>query len=303
MGKKFTLKEETICNFLVTEKRKKVWKIELELFERLVEVCEKYHLKYFLLGGSIIGAVRHKGFIPWDDDIDVAMFRDDYNKLLEVSSKEFSGDMFFQTPYTDTLFRGHAQLRKENTTAILKNEIEYSYHQGIFIDIFPMDEYPKGKIRKYIQHKRINALSRILSNYYVPTHQSLFGEIMYHTISKPIIKIFGVKKIYYRYEKICSKYNGRGDGNFSNLSFIYGPEKYMIKKSELQEFITVPFEDTLAVIPKEYDPLLRRAYNDYMICKKENSTHGLVLFAPEKSYQNFKKEYHEGKINLEDYYL
>lgn len=302
MENNFSLKEEIKCDFLITEKRKKIWKIELELLSKLIEVCEKYHLKYFLIGGSMIGAVRHQGFIPWDDDIDVALFRKDYEKLLEVAPKEFPKDMFFQTPYTDSLFRGHAQLRKENTTAILKNDIKYSYHQGIFIDIFPYDEYPKGKIKKYIQQKRLNILSRIMSNYYVPEHSTILGEIMYKCCSKPLIKLFGIKKIYKHYEKICAKYNGKGT-TFSNLSFIYGPEKYMSTKEEMSKFITVPFENLQVVIPESYDILLKRAYGNYMVCEKVSSTHGDVFFSSEKSYKEFIKEYKEGKINLEDYYL
>jgi len=290
-------------DFIITEKRREVWNIELELLERFLAVCEKYHLQYFLIGGSMIGAVRHKGIIPWDDDIDVALFRDDYNKLISVAKEEFQGDVFFQTPYTDTLFRGHAQLRKNGTTAVLKSHLDYSYHQGIFIDIFPFDEYPKGKIRKKIQQKRINFIARIFSNYYAPNHRSIFGKMMYSMFSKPIIQIVGVKRFYRHYEKICSKYNGRGDGNFSNLSYMYGPEKYMARKEELQEFLMVPFEHLQVVIPASYDALLTRAYGNYMVCSRESSAHGDTFFDPKKSYTEFLKEYKEGKINLEDYEL
>jgi len=99
----------------------------LDIMDEIHRVCVKNNIEYGLIAGSALGTVNYKGFIPWDDDIDVALFRKDYEKLLEVAPKEFPKDMFFQTPYTDSLFRGHAQLRKENTTAILKNDIKYFY--------------------------------------------------------------------------------------------------------------------------------------------------------------------------------
>ena len=96
---KFNLEEEIICNFRVSSKRKKVWKVELDLLNNFIEICNKYKLTYFAIGGTLLGAIRHKGFIPWDDDIDIGMPREDYNKLLEIAKKEFKNPIFFQTPY------------------------------------------------------------------------------------------------------------------------------------------------------------------------------------------------------------
>jgi len=303
MAKKFSLKEEIICDFLVTEKRKEIWKIELELLQKLIDVCDKYHLQYFIMAGSLIGVVRHEGFIPWDDDIDVGMLREDYNKLLKIAENEFQDDIFFQTPYTDTLYRGHAQLRMNGTTAILPNELEYQYNQGIFLDIFPFDEYPNSKRAFWIQKFRCKFLTKIMSTYYRPKHESIKGKLFYYCLVKPIVSLFGFTTLYRHYEKVCSKYNGRGCGEMSNLSFIYGREKYVIKKSNLQEFKKAIFEDVEVIIPVKYDEILKRIYGDYMKFKKVSSTHGGVIFDPEKSYKDFIREYHEGKIDLEDYYL
>ena len=80
-----SLHAEEICGFYVDEKMKLVWRTELELLKKFILVCEKYNLKYYMAGGSLLGAIRHNGFIPWDDDIDIDMPRDDYNKLLEIA--------------------------------------------------------------------------------------------------------------------------------------------------------------------------------------------------------------------------
>ena len=78
------LNEEEKDGFLITETRKKIWAIELDLLFEVIRVCKKYNIQYTLAGGNILGAVRHNGFIPWDDDIDVAMFRDDYERFCRV---------------------------------------------------------------------------------------------------------------------------------------------------------------------------------------------------------------------------
>lgn len=133
------LKEETRCEFFVDEKRKKLWTIGLDLLIEFDRVCKKHGLKYFLIGGSLLGAIRHNGFIPWDDDIDVGMLRCDYEKFLTLAY-EFENPYFLQTPYTDEgYYFSFAKLRNSNTAAI-SNAFRYeNFNQGVFLDIFPLD--------------------------------------------------------------------------------------------------------------------------------------------------------------------
>ena len=97
------LQEETVCEFFVDSTRKKIWAIELDILIEFDRICKKHGLKYFLMCGTLLGAIRHKGFIPWDDDIDVAMPRDDFNKLNTLQD-EFKHPFFLQTPLTDKEF-------------------------------------------------------------------------------------------------------------------------------------------------------------------------------------------------------
>ena len=93
----------------------------LEVLSDVINLCEENNLRYYAFGGTCLGAVRHSGFIPWDDDIDVMMMRDQYDILCSIAAKEFNHPYFFQTEQTDPgCVRGHAQLRNSETTGILK---------------------------------------------------------------------------------------------------------------------------------------------------------------------------------------
>ena len=300
--KDFNLKEEIISGFTVTSDRKKVWNVELDLLKKFIEVCNKYNLKYFIFSGSMIGVIRHQGFIPWDDDIDVAMLREDYNKLLEIADKEFTNEYFFQTPYNDKLYRGHAQLRNSNTTGILPREINMKYNQGIFLDIFPLDEYPSTKEEYDKQNKKLLKYKELLTRYY--DYGSTFKSKIYtYLIARPIVDLHGYKNYYKKYEKECSKYNGKGNGIVSNLSLIYDREKNNIYREELDEMIEMPFENVMVTVPKKYDDILKRTFGEYMVFKHEATTHGDVLFSTEIPYKEFIKRYKNKEINLEDFYL
>lgn len=117
------LDAEMRCGYQVTTEMKKVWAVQLDLLYEFQRVANKHGIKYIANGGTMLGAVRHKGFIPWDDDTDIMMMRDEYERFCQIAPKEFKHPYFFQTEHTEPgSLRCHAQLRNSETTAIIKSE-------------------------------------------------------------------------------------------------------------------------------------------------------------------------------------
>ena len=127
--------EEIRSGYKVSQKMKKIWAVQLNLLEYFDKLCREHELRYFVDYGTLLGAVRHQGFIPWDDDIDVVMFRDDYEKLKIIAGREVESPYFFQNSYTDIMIWAFSKLRDDRTTAIEFPDILPEFHQGIFIDI------------------------------------------------------------------------------------------------------------------------------------------------------------------------
>ena len=285
----FNLDEEILCGYKVTSDTKKVWQVELDLLKKFIQVCNKYDIKYFIIAGSLLGVIRHGGFIPWDDDIDIGMLRPEYEKLLKVADKEFKKNYFFQTPYSDHIYRGHAQLRNSNTSAILPSEIHKDFNQGIFIDIFPYDEYPRHRIQFKFQKLRTAFYIKLCCNYLDGGYESIKSKV-FNIFSRLIMSIFKYQNVYKKYENICSKYNGKGNGMVSNLSFKYGREKYMHKKEYFEDLIDATFEGINVKIPREYDKILSKQYGNYHEFKVGTSTHGKLYLSADIPYKKYLKK-------------
>lgn len=125
-------KEECKCGYTVSVQMKKIWAVELDMLNELARICKKHDIPFYLNSGTLLGAARHNGMIPWDDDIDVMMFRKDYDRLCDIGTEEFKYPYFFQTEQTEPdSLRGHAQLRNSETTGILKGELKTNRHSNL----------------------------------------------------------------------------------------------------------------------------------------------------------------------------
>lgn len=139
LGEDF-FKEEVRCDYKISAAQKMVWAMQLDLYLVFKEICNKYNLRHFFFYGSMLGAVRHNGFIPWDDDVDVAMPRKDFNTFLRVAPKELKEPYALQSPYTyPNCFMSNITMRNSMGTFTAKAFKHLDYNKGIPLDIFPLD--------------------------------------------------------------------------------------------------------------------------------------------------------------------
>ncbi|MBD8943076.1 MAG: LicD family protein [Clostridiales bacterium] len=292
------LEEEVRCDYTVTKDIKEVWAIEIDLLMQLDEVCKKHNLKYYITDGTMLGTVRHKGFIPWDDDIDVTMFRDDYEKLLKVAETEFKYPYFLQTEYSDPgCLRGHAQLRNSATTGILKTEEgKFKFNQGLFLDVFVMDnviddkklfEQQKKDAEKY--RKRAVKYARWSTRYYKQnTWQSKVKGILYPVVNTFLRKTKLEEKNFRKFEEVCKRYNNMETKYVTTLEFSFDIERWGKRlKSYFDKVEYMPFEFIKLPISVDYDEMLRNDYGDYMVFKKGASAHGDMIIDTDRSYTEY----------------
>lgn len=294
--------EEVRCGYLVTKERKKIWAVELDLLENLLAVCETYHLNIYADAGTLLGAVRHKGFIPWDDDIDMIMFREDYDQLIAVADKVFSYPYHLQVWGREKDYiRGHAQLRNSATTGILKCEekFQYPFDQGIFLDIFVLDGVPDDKNKLRGLRKEIESLKKKLK-------WCVMGPYLLKDHSAYLLSRFKRKLQYLFYgkndpEKLCAKLDDLLRENTSGqsewvapLSFQFDTKKRIRKKCLYDKTIWLPFENRKIPVPGGYDEYLSNRYGDYKKLVQDPTSHGDVIFYTDFSY----KEYFECHKNM-----
>lgn len=273
-------KSEIIDGYYIDEKMKRVWACEIDMLEQFISVCKKYGLRYFMAGGSLLGTIRHRGFIPWDDDIDIDMFREDYEKFAKIAPKEFTGKYFFQTTYTDDGYvRPHAQIRNSETTAILAHEKGLPFNQGIFIDIFPLDSVPQSKIKQHIQATVMFFMMNFLRAGIMvnPRFNDNTFKNLAHYIAVPFFKIIDFHTFFKWYEKIAMHYNGNDALRVGEISFDYR-EKCIWERSWFDETLNKQFEYIQVACPKEFDKILTKTFGDYMTPAQDPSYHSEVMF-------------------------
>lgn len=280
------LNEEVRSGYTVSAEMKKVWKVQMDLLKKLLEVCDKHHLKIWAEGGTLLGTVREQGYIPWDDDIDMAMLRDDYDKLVRIAPEEFEPPYFFQCGYTEKIYpRGHAQLRMDGTSAISPASAYLNTHQGIFIDIFPFDAMPDDadERERLIQarNKQFNLLQYISS----PDILHPFRTLKTMRLRPRFHEVFG------HFENLFRKYSLEDCQNVACLTYTDDLEHFLRDKSWYDGTVYMPFEDIMMPVPSGYDQILTKQYGDYRTPVQAPTTHGgFWKLDTDHSYLEYKQE-------------
>ena len=243
-------------------------KIELDILNRIRAFCDENHLRYFLYGGTLLGAIRHKGFIPWDDDIDILMPRLDYDYLI----KNFLSD-----DEVVLLYPGTKGYYFNFTKAINPNTILYEANYkkidgyGVYIDIFPLEGMPEDEEERIKHIKDMEVLRRQINAFAIdkPVLRKNIFAYLHQCFQFNRLKKSDVTVIQNKYMELVKKYNC----NESNCLYVSGGayhEKEMFEKDIFNDSFLVEFEGSLFNAPIQWDKCLRQLYGDYMTLPPEN---------------------------------
>lgn len=287
-------KEEVRCDFFVDEKRKKIWAIELEMLQRMDEVCKKHGLVYWAFYGTLLGAVRHQGFVPWDDDIDLAMLRDDYERFQAIAPYEFKDPYFFQNSYTDRIIWPFSKIRDSRTTGIEFRDLK-DVNQGIFIDIFPLDSVPSLHEAKTDD---VFATQMLLWDLVMDPARSMLRVKQEFLEGKRSIQDVQVlleiskQDIKERFRIFENALHTRF-GETEEVNYIMGAfgGSNTMKREYFQDTIYLPFEYLEIPAPAEYDKVLIQRYGDYHKLVRGGSTHQDIILDPDLPYGEYFARY------------
>ena len=248
----------------------KIQEIQLGIFKEFDSFCKENNIPYFIIGGTVIGAVRHKGFIPWDDDIDVGLLRKDYDKFVSMASQKWTGKYRIKN-YKITKDFYHSLTHAVDTTVrILDNERINPVSTNVWIDVNPLDGFPNDGIKQKIHYYRLRMIKNliVLSNF-----EKLFD--LNKERSKPIkviiaiirvinpFKILSTKKLIEKLESVLRSHNTDDSPCIGNFVGRYG-KKEIMRKKVFSEKTMLQFEDIIVPVMKDYDEYLRNLYGDYM---------------------------------------
>ena len=236
-------------------------KLELDILDFIDSFCKEHGINYCINYGTLIGAIRHKGFIPWDDDIDLSMTRENYEKFIQLFSEKQSRYKLLSLETDDQYFNNFIKI-VDPTTKIIDTRNTKTYDSGVFIDIFPMDTFNDTKVVDIcykLESFKLLSFSKHKNIVYGDSKLKDLIRTLFWLLLRPVSPRFFANQI----EKQIQKYRVE---NGKYIAFIpsKAKEKEIFPRDMFDELIETPFEHLVLPAPKHFDTVLKQFYDDYM---------------------------------------
>lgn len=278
-------------------------KAQLCVYRKFKEICNKYNLRYFAIGGTCLGAVRHRGFIPWDDDMDVAMPYEDFTKFKKIiRRKKFDGYAILDSNMVKHQEGNVLKFYDARTTMIENYVVDYpDRFLGVSIDVFPVYGMTNNKVIRsmLLMLNEILDIFNIAIRYPAKSFHTLKGKIV-GTILSPLKLILPFNFFSRCRERVLKNFS------FDETKYVFFAwRKFHARESDIYNYkqlfphsafaetIELPFEDTTMPVPKGYDTYLRMDFGDYMTLPPESeqrAKHSVAVFDLERPYTYYQNK-------------
>lgn len=285
-------KGEYIGDFYVEEMMKRAWAAQIRVVEEIDKVCKKYDIKWYMDSGTLLGAVRHKGFIPWDDDLDIAMKRQDYKRFLEVAQKELPNGYVVLDVHSEPEWNlSFARVCNGNTIDIGKERMEqyYGCPYAVGVDIFPLDHLPVNADEEDVLVSIINILANLAAT------DTVVDDAFYTNLSQieNILKMKADRNGNVKHEvlkmldNVSQLYNDDEKGDLTMIYYYMSHKNYRFSSKCYNSTIMLPFEATSFPAPVGYDEVLTAVYGNYMVPVRGMQDHDYPFYRVQE--QQLKK--------------
>lgn len=259
---------------------------QLEILEVIDKICQENDIKYSLYAGTLLGAVRHQGFIPWDDDLDICMSREQYERFLELWTKvKPEGYILQNKENTPEFTQSFTKIRKEHTTFLQYDWEREKYHTGIFVDIFPVDRMPAKNIQRKLFYWHVMQY-QLYTREFIPEKSNAIVRL----VSKLLLNLSSKAKRKERREKLLEKITAYSNDKSLNTVFIETMNSVKLPYSAelVNSYTKLRFENKEYMCFKEWKHYLECKFGNYMQLPPETERqwkHHPIILDFEKSYE------------------
>ena len=263
---------------------KEIQLLLLNVMTDIDEFCTENDISYYMIGGTLLGAVRHQGFIPWDDDIDIAMLRSDYNKFIKMWKPEAHANYVLQNTYTDPkCCHTITRILVKGTKLVHNGSYNVTTeHSELFFDIFPLDNVPDTEEARNTQREELLNIKRKIGYKFSKTKSSNAIKQVMKEIRRVLLMPVSYHSLINELNCVAQRFNGQATHCICSMSSQYDYNKQAMDRSIYGTPVRMKFEDRWFLAPAQSDAYLNHLYGDYMkLPPKEKQVFNVRVMAEE----------------------